>query len=98
MFFKRDTRMMNHLTKKRGFVTLEDYMKTFADANPAAFPPFRSVYIPDECELLLLRSLHASEADIDLGVPSSARLASDGASAVGRRCRRLDPAQGRRAR
>lgn len=53
VFFKRDTRMMNHLTKKRGFSTLEDYMKLHPDANLAAFPPIRPVYIPEECELSL---------------------------------------------
>lgn len=46
MFFKRESRMMHHLNKKRGFAFLDDYLKEHPDANPMHFPPHRPVYLP----------------------------------------------------
>ncbi|KDE02396.1 hypothetical protein MVLG_07047 [Microbotryum lychnidis-dioicae p1A1 Lamole] len=48
MFFKRESRMMNHLEKKRGFKLLDDYLKEDPTAKAEWFPPHRSVYLPVE--------------------------------------------------
>ncbi|KAK4058020.1 hypothetical protein OIO90_000759 [Microbotryomycetes sp. JL221] len=48
MFFKRDSRMIQHLSKKRGFMYLEDYMKLYPDTNRDQFPPTRRIYLPVE--------------------------------------------------
>ncbi|SCV71422.1 BQ2448_3010 [Microbotryum intermedium] len=60
MFFKRESRMMNHLEKasllyfllslrpKRGFKLLHEYLKEDPTAKPEWFPPYRPVYLPVE--------------------------------------------------
>ncbi|GAA5958587.1 hypothetical protein JCM21900_003988 [Sporobolomyces salmonicolor] len=48
IFFKAGSRMITHLTKKRGFLPLEDYLKQHAETDPAQFPPHRPVYLPVE--------------------------------------------------
>ncbi|KAK4054918.1 hypothetical protein OIV83_000842 [Microbotryomycetes sp. JL201] len=46
MFFKRDSRMIQHLTKKRGFMFLEDYVKIYPETDVSRFPPIRPIYLP----------------------------------------------------
>ena len=46
MFFKRESRMMHHLNKKRGFAFLDDYLRDNPSADPTHFPPHRPVYLP----------------------------------------------------
>ncbi|KAM0793262.1 hypothetical protein ACM66B_000724 [Microbotryomycetes sp. NB124-2] len=48
MFFKRDSRMIQHLTKKRGFMFLEDYVKAYPETDVLRFPPTRPIYLPVE--------------------------------------------------
>ncbi|GAA5918312.1 hypothetical protein JCM1841_002165 [Sporobolomyces salmonicolor] len=48
IFFKAGSRMITHLTKKRGFLPLEDYLKQHLETDPAQFPPHRPVYLPVE--------------------------------------------------
>lgn len=46
MFFKRESRMMHHLNKKRGFAFLDVYLNEHPEADPRDFPPHRPVYLP----------------------------------------------------
>ncbi|GAA5863714.1 hypothetical protein JCM1840_000113 [Sporobolomyces johnsonii] len=48
IFFKTGSRMITHLTKKRGFLPLADYLKQHPETDPAQFPPHRPVYLPVE--------------------------------------------------
>lgn len=48
MFFKRESRMMAHLEKKRGFVPLNEYLAKWVDSSAAEFAPERECYIPRE--------------------------------------------------
>lgn len=50
MFFKRESRMMAHLEKKRGFVPVAEYLAKWADASADEFAPARECYIPRERE------------------------------------------------
>lgn len=51
LFFKRDSRMMNYLSRKRGFSFLEDFLPAHPQVDPNAFPPHRLAYLPPEREL-----------------------------------------------
>lgn len=46
LFFKRDSRMMNHMERTRGFSPLDEYMDAYSGVDATAFPPHREVYIP----------------------------------------------------
>jgi len=48
MFFKRESRMMAHLEKKRGFIPMAEYLAKYPDSTAAEFAPEREVYIPRE--------------------------------------------------
>lgn len=48
VFFKRDSRMMYHLIKRRGFMPLDEYVQKYPETNRAAFAPVRPVYLPLE--------------------------------------------------
>lgn len=50
MFFKRDSRMIQHLNKKRGFMFLEDFARAYPDVDLSQFPPTRPIYLPRERE------------------------------------------------
>ncbi len=50
MFFKRESRMMAHLEKKRGFVPVSEYLAKWGDASAAEFAPERECYIPRDRE------------------------------------------------
>lgn len=67
MFFKRESRMMAHLEKKRGFVPLAEYLAKWADSGPAEFAPERKCYIPREREWVFV-------ADIWIGVLADGRV------------------------
>ena len=50
MFFKRESRLVAHLEKKRGFVPLNEYLAKWGDSSAAEFAPERECYIPRERE------------------------------------------------
>ncbi|KAL8283905.1 hypothetical protein RQP46_005337 [Phenoliferia psychrophenolica] len=49
MFFKKDSRLMNHLEHRRGFSFLEDFLELHPDADRDNFAPIRSAFLPTEC-------------------------------------------------
>ncbi|GAA6032858.1 hypothetical protein JCM8097_000832 [Rhodosporidiobolus ruineniae] len=48
LFFKKESRMLGHLIKKRDFLFMDDFLEKYPETNPKHFPPHRPVYIPAE--------------------------------------------------
>ncbi|GAA5914207.1 hypothetical protein JCM8208_001518 [Rhodotorula glutinis] len=48
LFFKRDSRVLTSLVKKRGFAYLEDYLAEHPEVPAEEFPPHRKCYLPVE--------------------------------------------------
>ncbi|GAA5926353.1 hypothetical protein JCM3775_000993 [Rhodotorula graminis] len=48
LFFKRDSRVLTSLVKKRGFAYLEDYLAEHPEVPVEEFPPHRKCYLPVE--------------------------------------------------
>ncbi|SCZ89968.1 BZ3500_MvSof-1268-A1-R1_Chr1-3g01696 [Microbotryum saponariae] len=47
-FEKRESRVMNRPDAKRGFVTLEEYLATYPDADEKHFSPYRPVWLSND--------------------------------------------------
>ena len=63
MFFQKDSRMIGHLEKKRGFSHLPEFLKANPDVDPAIFPPHRNCYLPVDRELCCLAGPTVCQAD-----------------------------------
>lgn len=50
LFFKRESRMIAYLEKRRGFVPLEEYLEMYPETSRDEFPPVRECYLPRERE------------------------------------------------
>lgn len=48
VFFQKDSRMIGHLEKKRGFSHLSKFLQANPDVPAAVFPPLRPIYLPPE--------------------------------------------------
>ncbi|GAA5835262.1 hypothetical protein JCM11251_006663 [Rhodosporidiobolus azoricus] len=46
LFFKKESRMLTHLIKKRDFLFIEDFLQKYPETEPKHFPPHRPCYIP----------------------------------------------------
>ncbi|GAA6023735.1 hypothetical protein JCM10207_000239 [Rhodosporidiobolus poonsookiae] len=65
LFFKKESRMLGHLIKKREFLFIDDFMKKYPETNRELFPPHRPCYIPLErqagWQILVRRQKHWPE-------------------------------------
>ncbi|GAA5887708.1 hypothetical protein JCM6882_001504 [Rhodosporidiobolus microsporus] len=48
LFFKKESRMLTHLIKKRDFLFIEDFLQKYPETEPKHFPPHRPCYVPLE--------------------------------------------------
>ncbi|KAM0746869.1 hypothetical protein T439DRAFT_110851 [Meredithblackwellia eburnea MCA 4105] len=69
MFFKRDSRMMYHLIKRRGFLPLPEYVAKYPDTDMSVFAPARPIYLPverqDGWQVLVRRQTSGPGGDAD---------------------------------
>jgi len=67
LFFGRDSKVIVHLQKERGFLTLSDYLKKYSDADERMFAPIRPVYLPREAlkgwQIMCKRNENHTEED-----------------------------------
>ncbi|GAA5976773.1 hypothetical protein JCM11641_000867 [Rhodosporidiobolus odoratus] len=78
LFFKRESRTLGHLVKKRDFQFLDDYLEAFPETDLTQFPPHRPVYMPAEVtpswQILMRRQKQYPDGRLD---DWNARRASD---------------------
>ncbi|BGP44761.1 hypothetical protein JCM10450v2_000575 [Rhodotorula kratochvilovae] len=69
LFFKRESRVLTSLVKKRGFMHLDDYLAAHPDVPPEQFPPHRQCYLPVErqegWEILVRQQRQMADGSVD---------------------------------
>ncbi|GAA5995039.1 uncharacterized protein JCM10292_004502 [Rhodotorula paludigena] len=69
LFFKRDSRVLTSLVKKRGFMYLEDYLRAHPNVPSNQFPPHRPCYLPVErqagWEVLVREQRQMADGSVD---------------------------------
>ncbi|GAA6047182.1 hypothetical protein JCM3770_006939 [Rhodotorula araucariae] len=69
LFFKRDSRVLTSLVKKRGFMYLDDYLAAHPEVPREQFPPQRPCYLPVErqegWEILVRQQRQMADGSVD---------------------------------